>query len=463
MRLSPRLFRALGWCFVILGASAAPFAGLAALEGAAAVSRGFAVTAALGLFTGGVALAGTQASRRAAGPHDAMRLVFYGWALTPLIAAPPLIAAAGSAAGGAFEAYSGLTTTGATVLVPEDMPRSIVLWRSLLQWLGGYASVIFAVTVFAALGSRGADLHRTSLLTVEGEDLFTNFGRAGRRIGGVYAGLTAVGWVAMLIAGVRPFDALCLALSGAATGGFAPQSGPVGEWAPFGGLVVLAALSLAGGWNIALEYELLSRRRMSRRIGELRGLLAAAGALAVTAWLVAGPAAIAGGFLDGVFAITTAGYASGGDVLPPVLLVLTALVGGGVISTAGGLKMSRVLLLARRAGADLNLLAHPSAAVRTRLGGRATTSEALVSVWVYALAFPATLALGAIAAGIAGADFADGWLMTGAALANAGPLAAVDYSAQPAGVLAVLSVVMVLGRLEVLAAAAAVFAVFAPE
>jgi trk system potassium uptake protein TrkH len=91
-----------------------------------------------------------------------------------------------SLAVGVFEAYSALTTTGAVALGPEDAPQSIILWRCLLAWMGGLASLVFAATVFAALDRRGVGLRRTTLLTVERADLFTNFGRAVRRLGAVY-------------------------------------------------------------------------------------------------------------------------------------------------------------------------------------------------------------------------------------------------------------------------------------
>ena len=97
MRLSARLFRALGWCAAVIGASAAPFIAIAGVEGDDAGARGFVVTTVTGLFLGGAILAGTAGLTRPAGAAAALRLAFYGWLLVPLLAAPPLAATAGGA------------------------------------------------------------------------------------------------------------------------------------------------------------------------------------------------------------------------------------------------------------------------------------------------------------------------------------------------------------------------------
>lgn len=458
------MFRALAWGLLALGASAAPFALFAAAEGEEAVMRGFFVTAAAGIFVGGATLAGTASLNRPAGAAAALRLAFYGWLVAPLFASPPFIMATGGSVTGLFEAYSALTTTGAVVLAAEDAPASIILWRCWLAWLGGLVSLVLAATVFAALDRRGVGLRRTSLLTVERADLFTNFGRAIRRLGLVYALATAVGWLALMLSGTPAFAAVCLALSGVATAGFTPFSVPLLEAIPAPAVLVLAALCLAGAWNFAVQYELLSRFRAHRGTGELRAMGAVAGACGIAALFTAGPEQLGPAVLDALFAVTTAGFdASAAAPVPIAALVLLAMVGGSPISTSGGIKMPRVLLLARRAAGELSLLSHPSAAVRTRFAGRSVSDDALAGVWVYAIAFPVALGFGAVAIGLGGAEFSDAWRAAAASLANAGPLGGVDYALLSGPSLAACALLMVAGRLEVLAAAAAVYVIFARD
>jgi len=464
MALSPRLFRALGWAALILAGFAALFTPLALLEGELDAARGFFFTAVAGGFGGGVAVAGTTGVTSSAGASAALRLALFGWILTPLLAAAPLVTAEGSLKVGVFEAYSAMTTTGAVLTAPEDLPRVLVLWRCLIAWLGGLASLVLAATVFAALDRRGVGLRRTSLLTVERSDLFTNFGRAVRRLGLAYGLVTGVGCLGLLLSGAGAFNALCLALSSVATAGLAPFSGGLAGNLSVPGIVVLSALCLLGAWNMAVQYEALTRLRTTRGSGEMRAMLilAVGGGLVFAA--LGGVALFAPAAFEVVFAVTTAGFhVTDIPVVPAAALVLLAMLGGSTISTAGGIKMPRILLLVRRAGGELSVLSHPSAAVRTRYAGRSVSDEALTGVWVYALAYPATLAAGAILIGMGGADFESAWLMSGAALTNAGPLAGDLWMDQSPLSLAASALLMVLGRLEVLAAAAAIYVMLARD
>jgi trk system potassium uptake protein TrkH len=464
MALSPRLFRALGWSALILAGFAAVFTPLALLEGESDAARGFFLTAVAGGFAGGVAVAGTRGVTSSAGASAALRLALFGWLIMPLLAAAPLVTAEGSLTVGVFEAYSAMTTTGAILTAPEDLPRSLVLWRCVIAWLGGLASLVLAATVFAALDRRGVGLRRTSLLTVERSDLFTNFGRAVRRLGLAYALVTGLGLLGLLLSGAGAFNALCLALSGIATAGLQPFSGGLSAGLNASGVVVLAALCLLGAWNMAVQYEALTRLRTTRGSGEMRAMLVLALGLGLLFGLTGGAALFAPAAFEALFALTTSGFQIGeAPVVPPVALVLLALLGGSTISTAGGIKMPRILLLMRRAGGELSVLSHPSAAVRTRYAGRSVSDEALAGVWVYALAYPVALAIGAVLIGLGGADFESAWLLSGAALTNAGPVAGGLWADQSAASLGAAGLLMVAGRLEVLAAAAAIYVMLARD
>lgn len=464
MALSPRLFRALGWAALILAGFAAVFVPLALMEGEPDAARGFFLTAVAGGFGGGVAVAGTRGVTASAGASAALRLSLFGWMLIPLLAAAPLVTAEGSLTVGLFEAYSAMTTTGAILTAPEDLPRTLVLWRCVIAWLGGLASLVLAATVFAALDRRGVGLRRTSLLTVERSDLFTNFGRAMQRLGLAYGLVTGLGFLGLLITGAGAFNALCLALSAVATAGLQPFSGGLAGNLNAAGVVVLASVCLAGAWNMAVQYEVLTRLRTTRGSGELRAMLVLSIAVGVLFGLLGGVAAFGPAAFEVLFAVTTAGFRVGeSPVVPAAALVLLALLGGSTISTAGGIKMPRILLLMRRAGGELSVLSHPSAAVRTRYAGRSVSDEALTGVWVYALAYPAALALGAVLIGFGGADFESAWLMSGAALTNAGPLAGDLWMEQGPLSLAAAALLMIVGRLEVLAAAAALYVMFARD
>ncbi len=464
MAQSPRLVRALGWCALFLGAAAVPFILFAWMEGAPREAEGFLATALGGLFAGGVTLAGTAGTVRPATASASLRLALLLWLVAPLLAAPPLMAASGGVMDGVFEAYSSLTTTGAVLFAPEDVSRASVLWRCLLAWFGGLGSLILAVTVFAALESPASGLRRTSLLTIERADLFTNFGPALRRLGAAYGVVTIAGFVLLAVTGAEAFDALCLALAGMSTAGLAPQSGPLAVWLAPGAIFVLALLCVVGAWNFAAFYEMLVRHRARTASGELRAMALVTLAVAGAAGLAAGAGAMLPAGLDAIFALTTSGFqAVQHAVLPVPVLIILALIGGSAVSTTGGVKMTRILILMRRAWGEVALLAHPSAAVRSRYGGRTLTDTAFAGIAVYALVYPVALGAGAVLLAATGIGFEDAWRAAGAAIANAGPLAGSAFDdMEPAG-LAIAIVLMVLGRLEILAAFAALGVIFAGD
>ena len=459
MRPSPRTIRALAWSWLIVGLAAFPFALYAGFIGEAAAARGLATTLLIGVFLGGAVLVATRGLRSSGRAPEALRLLLFGWLTGPLIAAPSFGLLAEGPVEAVFEAVSALTTTGASLTDADYMPRSLVAWRSMLQWLGGLATLILAVTVLAGLDDRRAAFRRSSLLTIESGDLFSNFGRALARLGAVYAGVTALGFIALALAGAEAFEAFCLSLSAVSTGGYVPRGGDLINWLPIPAILVLALLALVGAANMAVIYEQLSRGRVTRRYGDARSMLIVAAAAALVMTLVSGWAAGATGFLDALFAVTTSGFRLGTDVpgIPVIVLIALALAGGAAVSTSGGIKMARIRLLMRRAGRDIILLAQPSAVGGSRFAGRTVDEAALVSVWAYALAYPVVLVAGALALGFYTPDMGEAFIVSGAVLSNAGPLAGDAYDGLGAGGLIISSLLMVLGRVEILPVAAVIF------
>jgi trk system potassium uptake protein TrkH len=460
------MFRALGWCSGVVGGSALGFTAFALIEGETNLASRFLFTGLVGSFLGGLALAGTQHISRPAGPAAALRLALLGWIFMPVLAAPPLMLDSNSTVSGLFESFSAMTTTGAVLNAPENLPQSLILWRCYIAWIGGLASLVLAATVFAALDRRGIGLRRTSLLTVERSDLFANFGRALQRLGVIYITITVLGMGVLVLQGTASFDALCLSLSSIATAGLGPQSGPLtGILSPMA-IATVAGLCLIGAWNFAVMLDISARRRFQPGTGELRAIIIVAIGVGLITFVVTQGVLQLGAIamLDSVFAFTTAGFVSDGLYTPPATVLLVfALIGGSTISTAGGMKMPRVLVLLRRAGGEISTLSHPSAAVSTRYAGRNVKSELLTGVWVYALAYPIALGFGTLFLALTGLDFSAAWQVSAASIANAGPIAGEGYSQLSSFGLIVSNLLMIFGRMEVLAALAAIFVFIADD
>lgn len=463
MRIAPRMLRALGWCWLVTGLAAIPFAFMAMAEAAIPDMRGFAASAALGLFLGALTLIGTRFLEGPAHAPAALRLSLYAWLTTPLIAAPSFIMVASSPMAGIFEAYSAMTTTGATVFSVEELSRTMVLWRAILQWLGGFASVVLIVTIFAAIEPLGSTLRRSSLLTVEDADLFTNFGRATRRLGQVYASLTLAGFAAFIVSGVAPFYALTLTLTSISTGGMMPYDGPVNSQLGPPVLIIMAVLCMAGAWNMSSQFEIFSRGRTIRKTGDLRALVGITVLASALVFILIPDTPRLTLLTDTVFALTTAGFQSSSESLPSVYLLALAMIGGSVVSTTGGLKVTRVVLLIRRAANELGRLAYPSSAARSHFAGQRASDEMLTTAWLYAMAYPVGIGVTAIALGMTGLDLDPAWRGAAALLTNAGPLAGIDYSVFSDGGYLVSCLAMVFGRMEILITFAAFFVIISRD
>lgn len=395
-------------------------------------------------------------------------LFYLGLGLTgaiPLYLAPDVTASFTDAA---FESLSGLTTTGATVITGlDDLPRSVLFYRQLLQWLGGMGIIVLAVAVLPMLGVGGMQLYRAeSPGPVKDAKLTPRIAQTAKTLWYIYLSLTAACAAAYWLAGMSFFDALCHAFSTVAIGGFSTHDASLGHFdsaAIEGVAIVFMALS---GISFALHFTAWARRGMGvyARDSESRLYLGALVLVAVVvmAALLLHPAdATARPFRDGLFQAvsfaTTTGFTTADyglwPTLAPVAMIFAAFAGGCAGSTAGGLKMYRVLLLYRQGAREIRRLVHPRGVFHIKLGERLVPDRVVDAVWgfcsVYLVVFVAMVAL---LLALSDIDFVTAFSAVAANLNNLGPgLGAVadNYQALPAASKWVLTFAMLLGRLEI--------------
>jgi trk system potassium uptake protein TrkH len=288
-----------------------------------------------------------------------------------------------------FEAMSGFTTTGATVLTDiEALPHSLAMWRQLTQWLGGMGIIVLFLAILPRLRVGGRQLLEHELPGPEFEQLTARIRDTARRLWALYVALTAVEFGVLTLLGwtgvddeMSPFEALAHALTTLPTGGFSTEArsieafGAATQW-------VIVGFMVAAGVNFALLYRGLVRRqpRALARDEEFRlylALLAAGSALLVaelwTEGIVRGEEAVRAGVFQVVAVMTTTGYASADWTLWPVFaaIVLIALMffGGSAGSTSGSVKVVRHLLIGRILRRELDQTVHPEIVSRVRLNG----------------------------------------------------------------------------------------------
>ncbi|WP_300529827.1 potassium transporter TrkG [Maricaulis sp.] len=423
----------------------------------------FMASALLSGVPGLMILTATRGMRVSASAVDAVLLALIAWSTTPAFAALPFyLSGYFSQSDAFFEAYSAVTTTGAVLLPAEELPRSLVLWRALLSWMGGYATLMLAAAIFAALDKDLPAIRRSSLLTIRPDNVFSHLRLAAQRIGLLYVVITAIAGIAIMMAGESLFDASILAMGAISTGGYAPFSGPLlGSLGPV--VTFLMALTcLIGALNISLFWDAL-RDRSAFRDPDLAGLAALVAGVGLL-FYISEPENPLRHAADALFVVSTAGYTTASELsAAPLAALFAALIGGAAASTTGGVKISRILMLWKRMGTELAVLADPSSVAPVTFRDRAAPDRSLLSVWSYVLAFAAVLGFGTIVLAIAGTAFEQSFGAVAAALANAGPLYITmqedqNWSDLSEAARTWLIPVMILGRLEVLAALTAIAA-----
>ncbi len=396
----------------------------------------FAVCAGLTLFVGLALELGMQATpwseltvRQA---HLATAL---GWMAPCALAALPFAFGQShlSATDALFEATCGVTTTGASVLAALDrLPPGLLLWRAMLQWLGGAGAVAMALAVLPILRVGGMQIFRIEMLS-PADKAAPRAARIGTTLLAVYAGLTAAIAVLLWLAGMSGFDAWLHAMATISTGGFSSWDTSASHFNSARVDLILAIGMVLGGMPFMLYFQLVrGNPRAVLRDTQLRWYLGVllGSALAVAGWLMLalgfGPLTAlrqAGFTVASVMTGTgmwSADYTGWGG-MPSAVLLFLAFLGGCAGSTTGGVKIFRLQLLLADAMAQMRQMLRPHAVQITTFNRRQIPREVLESVMgflvVYALAFSA-LAMGL---GLFGLDFVSAVSGAAGAIANLGP------------------------------------------
>ena len=421
----------------------------------------------------GMGIAGaTWKHKRDLKPRDGFMLVTLAWVMMSLSGAIPLAIALPeySFTDIYFEAVSGLTTTGATVLSGlGDLPPSINFWRHTLHWFGGMGIIVLAIAVLPLLGVGGMQLYKAEAPgAVKDEKLTPRITQTAKMIWLIYGGFTVIGILALKLAGMNWFDAICHAFSAVALGGFSTQDASIGHFNSLAVELVMVGLMLASVVNYSRHF--LAVRAMSlrgyRSDAEARSifLILAVSVLAVALLLwVEGTYSYFGDALrfalfNVVSVATTAGFGTAAydswPIFAPVWMIFLSCILCSTGSTGGGIKMFRTLLLARQAQREMKLLIHPSAIIPVRISGQVIQERIAASVLAFIFLYFQTIAVLTFLMLLTGLDLVTSFTSIVACVNNLGPALGPTG---PTGNYAVLTdvqtwiciVAMILGRLEI--------------
>ena len=367
----------------------------------------------------------------------------------------------------AFESLSALTTTGATVLTGlDDLPKSLLFYRQLLQWLGGMGIIVLAVAILPMLGIGGMQLYRAeSPGPVKDNKLTPRITETAKALWYLYLGLTISCATAYWAAGMSVFDAICHSFSTVAIGGFSTHDASIGYFDSAAVEAVAIVFMVISGINFGLHFMAFNRRNplLYLRDWEVRVYLLVLAAVAgVVCWvLVDDPVATDTPIRDGLFqavsiATTTGFTTTNFSIWPsvaPVLLILASCAGGCAGSTAGGIKIIRVLLIYLQGKREIHRLIHPNGVFPIKIGTQRVPDRVIEAVWsffsVYVLVFLTMLTLLML---ISDMDFTTAFSAIAACLNNLGPglgSVALHYGDLSISVKWLLVFAMLLGRLEI--------------
>lgn len=392
-----------------------------------------------------------------------------------------------------IEMVSSLTTTGLTLFDAERLPPSVHLWRALVGWLGGFFMWVAAIAIFAPLNLGGFEVvaatesgfdQKGGVVRLdhigEPSERLTRFAM---RLAPIYGGLTGVLWIVLMTAGDAPLVALCHAMATLSTSGISPLEGGISQTASgYGGEVLILVFLLFAlsrltftsdgrqdGWPALF-------RDPELRLGISLVLILPA-LLFLRHWLatiedgsevtlIEGIIGLWGAVFTVASFLTTTGFESaawgearawsGLDAAGLVLMGL-AVFGGGVATTAGGVKLLRVYALVKHGQREMEKLVSPSSVGGSGQVARRFRRQGAYVAWVFFMLFALSIATISITLSFSGLSFEDALVVTIATLSTTGPLvdvaaeAPIELIALAPGAKAVLAIAMVLGRLETLA------------
>ncbi len=403
--------------------------------------------------------------------RDGFLLVILVWTGLPAFATLPFLIYAPhmSFTDAYFETISALTTTGATVMTGLDsLPASLNLWRHLLNWLGGMGIIVLAVAILPLLGIGGRQLLKAELPgPIKDTKLTPRIADTAKLLWAVYAALTLLCVLALRLAGMSWFDAVCHAFSAMSLGGFSTHDASVGYFDSPLIEAVLIFFMLVAALNFVTHLVAFRQRSLAayRHDTEVFGVLGLVAASCLGVSLYVWQAGVYPEFLTAlryvsfnlVSIATDCGFASADfnawPIFAPMWMLFLSCITASSGSTGGGLKMIRAVLMFRQGVRELEHQLHPAARLPVKIGGHAVPNQIVFAVQAFVMMYMATIVGMTLVLLASGLDFVSAFSAVIACVNNAGPgLNKVGPATTYAGLndfqTWLLAFTMLLGRLE---------------
>ncbi|MBU0734490.1 MAG: TrkH family potassium uptake protein [Proteobacteria bacterium] len=417
---------------------------------------------------------GKQLSHR-----DGVAIVTLGWVMAGLFGTLPYIlsGAIPDFTDAYFESISGFTTTGASIFSDiEALPKGILFWRSLTQWLGGMGIIVLSIAILPYLGIGGMQLYKAEIPSPVVDKLKPRISETAKTLWKVYLSFTFIEAILLFSGGMSVFDAICHAFCTMPTGGFSTQNVSIAHYNSVYFDVILMVFMLLAGINFSLHYKLIrGDLRIFGKDAECRVFL-----ILVAVFVILITLDIYGAVYSSLLQalrhaafqvssiITTTGFVSADyekwPAFSQLLLLICMFLGAMAGSTGGGMKTMRIILLIKHGYQQIFRIIHPHAVTTLKLGGRPVPEEILSSIWGFFILYLGLFVVASLIMASLGLDFISSFASVAASMGNIGPgfgeVGPIkNYFGVPIIGKWVLVLCMLLGRLEIYT----VIVLFAPE
>ncbi len=399
--------------------------------------------------------------------REGLAVAGLGWLLMSLLGGLPLVYRGScNLIDAFFEITSGLTTTGATILTDiESLPNGILFWRSFTHWIGGMGVLVFTTAILPSIGGRGAHLARAESPGPTFSKLTPKLGDTAKVLYLIYFALTVIETIALLLAGLSLYDAVIHAFGTAGTGGFSNRALSIGAYNNLAVEIIISIFMFLFGVNFAVFFKLILRDfKGAFKSQEFKTYAA----ITLVSILVLSLSLIShyGDFLTSLryamfqvpTIMSTTGYATADFNLWPsfskMLLLALMLFGACAGSTAGGLKMTRLVMLFKMARRELRRAFQPRKVEVIKLDGKMISEETLSQVAILFFCHIFLIIFGSLIVSLEGVTITTAFTTSLTCLSNVGPgLEMVGPMGSFAGYSAAtkifLSFLMLAGRLEI--------------
>ncbi len=401
------------------------------------VALSFIISLSLGMFSGVALILAAQGNKYNFNTKVIIVITIFIWPILGVFSSLPFLFSETltNFSDAFFESISGITSSGSSVIINiSETSKGIIFWRSFLQWIGGFLTILLAISVLSLMRIGGINLFHSSFQKSDRDTAVHRFIQASKSLWWIYIVLTIFCGVALSVFGMKPFDALIHSLSTISTGGFSSREGGINEFSSIAIELVICLFMLLGALNFTLYWAIANGKWNDIfSEGEFRYLIVIIIFFLFIVFIVSfgflgffSTEILRFSLFNIISSITTTGYHLNyyGEQFSfsifYILFILLMLIGGASVSTSGGIKILRLIVFFKLTFSELFKLSHPNAVFPINYMNKSIDENSLRSAWGFLMTFISVFVITTLFFSICGLGFIDSFSLSALSLTNTG-------------------------------------------